>query len=462
MSRKESILILGLGGVGYYLAKWLAHEGYAITAIESNPALIARADGEIDARLVRGDAMSFACWKEVHAEKMDYVIAVTDNDAVNITASMIASKCGIPRKIARVRNLELWADDALLSAEDLGIDLVIRPGELTAQEIARLLKMRSGNVVIDIDEGHVQVMATRITKSSPLSHMAIRDITEKHDDFLFRIVAIARDIDTFIPAGGDKVLPGDHVYILVHTENFPQLMKLVGEHQKNRHKVLIIGGGLVGSRVAELLQDKATVRLIEKSEQRAEELSYILKKTECLHGDGSSSETLLQAGLLEMDTIITATEDNETNIMTSVLAKHLIQSKTGHAESECGKTIALVKRQEYLVLASSMGADIVLNQKVLAGNRILKYIRRGKLLSMAHLHGCDAEVVELVADIGSPITRKPLKDIGGMRKKMLIGSVSRNGTWGIAIGTTQVEAGDRVIGICVSRYLPDLERLFDA
>ncbi len=462
MGRKESILILGLGGVGYYLAKWLAHEGYLITAIESNPELIARADGEIDARLIRGDAMNFATWKEAGAESMDYLIAVTDNDAVNITASMIAGKCGIPKKIARVRSLAIWSEDAPLTAKDLGIDLLIRPGELTAQEIARLLKMRSGNVVIDIDEGHVQVVATRITKGSPLSHMTIRDISEKHDDFLFRIVAIARDIDTIMPTGEHKLLPGDHVYILVHTENFPRLMKLVGEHQKRRHRVLIIGGGLVGRRVAELLQDTSTVRLIEKNERRAEELSFLLKKTECLHGDGSSGDTLLQAGLLEMDTIITATEDNETNIMTCVLAKHLTQSKKGNLEHECGKTIALVKRQEYLVLASSMGADIALNQKVLAGNRILKYIRRGKLLSMAHLHGCDAEVVELVADEGSPITRKLLRDVGGMKGKMLIGSVWHEGSWGIAVGATQVKAGDRVIGICVSQHLPALERLFDA
>ncbi len=463
MRKKESILILGLGGIGYYLAKWLAHEGYAITAIESDPELVHKADAEIDARFIQGDAMSFACWRQVQASKMDYAIAVTDNDAVNITASLIAGRCGVRRKIARVRSLQLWSDDALLTAEDLGIDLVIRPGELAAQEVARLLKMRSGNVCMDIDKGHVQVMATRITKASPLSHMTIRDISEKHDDFLFRVVAITRDIDTLIPGGDLKLLPGDHVYILVHNENLPELMKLVGEHFRRRHKVMIIGGGLTGRRVAELLQDSFPVRLIEKVERRAEELSSVLDNTVVLHGDGSDGDTLMRAGLLDMNTIVTATEDNETNIMTSVLAKHLQTSRSSKSDRGAGRTIALVKREEYLVLANLLGADIVLNRKVLAGNKILKYIRRGKLLSMAHLHGCDAEVVELVADEGSPITRKPLKDLGGiMRGKMLIGSVSRKGQWGIAHGATKVQAGERVIGICLSRHLPDLERLFDA
>ncbi len=162
MKQNENILILGLGGVGFYLAKRLSHEGHAITAIEQSPELIRRADGEIDARLIRGDAMSFATWAEADASEMDYLIAVTDKDAVNIVGALIADRCGIRRKIARVRSLELWQPDAMLTADDLKIDLVIRPEELTAQEIARLLKIRAGNVVIDIAEGQMQVVATRI------------------------------------------------------------------------------------------------------------------------------------------------------------------------------------------------------------------------------------------------------------------------------------------------------------
>ena len=459
--KKESILILGLGGIGFYLAKWLTHEGYSITAIEADRDLVDLADGEVDARLIHADAMSFACWKSVQASRMDYVIAVTDNDAVNITACLIADKCGIKRKIARVRSLELWGKNPLLSADDLKINKVIRPDELCAQEIARQLDMRSGSVVVDIGED-MRVVATRITSDSILADRTLKDIAQQHDGASYRIVAIARDVDTLIPGGDDRVLYDDLVFLLTHRNDQPRLEKLLGIRKQRRHRVMILGGGQIGRRVAELLQGSMPVRLIERDAARAEELSHQLGRTEVFHGDASDSETLLQGGLLDMDTVITATGDNETNIMAGVMARHLIKCRKGNGEGERLKTIALVKKEEYLALASAMGADIVLNRKVLAGNQILKYIRRGKLLSVAHLHGCEAEVVELVADRGAPITRKPLWELGAeMKGRMIIGGFFRGKTWKIAVGSSQIEAGDRVVGICASRDLPELERLFD-
>lgn len=457
--QSKHILILGLGGVGFYLAKRLSYEGHAITAIESDPARIRRADGAIDARLIRGDAMSFASWNEALTDKLDYLIAVTDNDAVNIMAAQIAHRTGIPRKIARVRTLELWDPDTLLTPEDLKIDLVIRPEERAAQEIARLLEIRAGNVVIDVADDQMQVLATRIGRASPLSRMTLKDISKKYDDFFFRIVAIARGINTIIPGGEDVIEPQDHVFILAHSQDLPKLMEFAGLSQERRHRVLIVGGGLIGSRVAELLENSFPVRLVERNERWAEELSYRLKSTEVLHGDGSDSETLIQAGLLEMDTIIAATGDNETNIMTAVLAKHRILNQPDEHRRNMGKTIALVKREEYLALASAMGADIVLNKKILAGNEILQYIRQGQMLSVDHLHGCDAEVVEIVAAAKAPITGKPLFRVGGMKDKIIIGGVCRKEKWRIAVGSTIVEPGDRVIGICKSRDLRDLQKL---
>ena len=457
--KSANILLLGLGGVGYYLAKRLTHEGHALTAIESESELIKRADGEIDARLVWGDAMSFSSWEEAGAREMDYLIAVTDNDAVNILSSLLADRCGIPRKIARVRSLDVLKPDALLTAADLKVDLVIRPEELAASEIARLLKIRAGNVVIDIADGRMQVMATRIGADSPLAGKQLKGVSQKYPDFYFRIVSIARGINTIIPGGEDEILPGDHVYILAYTEDQPRLLDLIGTPQEWRHRILIVGGGLVGRRVAELLEGSFPVKLIERDARRAEELSYQLEKTEILHGDGSFADTLTKAGLQDVDVVITATGDNETNIMTSVLAKHLIQDEARADKVANTRTIALVKREEYLVLAATMGSDVVLNKKVLAGNEILKYIRRGQLLSVAQLYGCDTEVVELIAEHGAPITRRPLFQVGGMKEKIIIGAVSRGGGWEIAVGDTHIQPGDKVIGICKSRHLRDLQAL---
>ncbi len=459
-SDSESILILGLGGVGYYLAKRLSHEGYEITAIESSPDKIRRADDELDIRLVRGDALSYASYREAGIQDMDYLIAVTDNDAVNIMAAQIAHKCGVRRKIARIRSVEVMDDDAILGPDELHIDMVIRPGELTAREIARLLEMRSGNMVIEVGDGQLQVMAVRVEEDSPLSHRTLKDLSAEYSDYAFRVVSIARGIHTMIPSGNVEILPHDHVYILADAAHQQDLMNLARIPPDGPHRVLIVGGGLIGRRVAGLLEGTWPVTVLERDAHRAEELTYCLKRTQVLHGDGSHADTLELAGLLSMDTIVCATSDNETNIMTSVLAKHLFTDRDRIDHKGKGRTIALVNREEYQVLASTIGADIVLNHKVLAGDRILKYVRRGRLLNVSHLHGCDAEGVELVAEPHSPITRRPLMEIHTMRDKIIICGVMRDTGWKVAVGSTHIRAGDKTVAICESTSLPALQRLF--
>jgi trk system potassium uptake protein TrkA len=460
MKQSENILILGLGGVGDYLAKRLSHEGHAITVVEQVPDAIRRIEGELDARLIRGDAMSFSCWLQADAATMDYLIAVTDDDAVNIIGSLIADRFGIRQKIARVRSLALWDREAPLTADDVKIDFVIRPEELAAREIARLLKLRAGNVVFDIAGGQMQIVATRIDESSPLAGYNLQDLSQRYSHFYFRVVSIARGITTIIPAGDEELRPGDNVYILARTEDLPKLVELAREpSDEGHHRVMIVGGGHVGSRVAEMLEKSFPVKLIERDPARAEELSHQLKHTELLNGDGSEVGTLLQAGLLDMDTIVAATSENETNVLSCVMAKNVFKERASEADSRRFRSIALVGREEYLVLASTMGADVVLSKKVLAANEILKYIRRGKLLSVAHLHGLEAEVVELVVGESAPITRKPLAQIQGTRGRIIIGGYARSDAWQTAVGSTHLQPGDKVIAICASDDLRDLQRL---
>ncbi len=460
-AKSTNILILGLGGVGYYLAKRLVHEGYAITAFESENSMIRHADGSLDARLIQGNAMSIECWREANADQMDYLIAVTNNDAVNMMACLIADRFGIPRKIARVRSMEFEGKDAILNADDLKIDLIIHPEELAAQEIFRLIKLRAGNDIIDVAEGQIEVMATRIHEKSPLAHRKLKDIAKEYRDFKFRVVAIARGISTLIPGGEQELIPQDQVFLITKKENLPMLMGLTGVKQQKRHRVMILGGGLVGRRIAELLGKTVEVRLIDKDDNIAKELSYSLPNTEVLLGDGSDSDALVSAGLFEMDTFITATGENETNIMSCVMAKHLMNTQNNRSPGNQSKCIALVNKEDYLVLASTMGSDIALNKKILAGNEILKFIRRGELLSVAHLHGLDAEVVEIVAAPNSQITRKPLSKLDPTHYgKIMIGAIYRDNTWHVAVGDTHIQSNERVIVVCTSQNLKDVQRLF--
>ena len=463
MARKKNkhsknALITGLGGVGFYLAKRLAHEGYEVTVIESNSSAIDSADGHFAARMIKGDAMNVACWREADAENMDFLIAVTDNDAVNMLSSMIADRFSIKNRIARVRSLEFGDTGSILNAKDLKIDLIIHPEELVAQEIVRLIKRTAGNEIIDIAQGQMQVMATRIDETSPLANKKLKEISKMYKTLPFRVVSVARGINTIIPDGDYEILPQDQILIMAGTEDLSQLMHLMEVKEHRHHRVMILGGGLVGSRVAELLGKTVDIKLIEKDEQRAEELSYRLNHSEILNGDGADEDFLASAGLGNMDTFVATTGENQINIMSCLLAKHLMNKQNRQKQ---GKTIAIVDKEEYLVLASTIGTDIALNKKILAGNEIMKFIRRGELLSVAHIHGLDTEVVELIAAPNSPITRDPLYKLdSSFYGKILIGGVYRDGKWETAVGQTHIREGERVIAVCASLHLKDLQELF--
>ena len=167
------------------------------------------------------------------------------------------------------------------------------------------------------------------------------------------------------------------------------------------------------------------------------------------------------AGLQNTDTFVTTTGENETNIMTCLLAKHLVQEEPGNGKKKGCKTIALVNKEDYLVLAATVGSDIALNKKVMAGNEILKFIRRSEIVSVAHLHGFDTEVVELIAAPKSPITQKSLSKLDVFfQDKLIIGAVFRDQSWEVAVGDTHIQAGESVIVICISKHLKDVRKLF--
>jgi len=461
LKRKEKILILGLGGVGFYLAKRLQHEEYAVTAIEPDPERYRYGDESLDVRLIRGEAMDIDCWREADAGTMACVICVTDNDAVNMMSAQIADKFGIPYKIVRVHSLQFGLPGSLLSGADLKIDLLIHPEEMVAQEISRLVKLRHGNEIIDIAEKKIQLLAARITHDSEFADQKLKDISLKYSNFAFRVVAVARGITTIIPDGEFEIMPHDQIVVMIDTEHLPEMLEIAGVPQGVRQRVLIVGGGRIGCRVAELLKKSVEIVLIERDADQARELAGLLPHVEVLHGDGSKADTLNLAGVQDIDTFITTTGSNDTNIMSSLLAKNMMLGGNNGNGTGSEKTMAVVSEEDYQVLAATIGLDIALNKKVMAASEIMKHIRRSELISAAHLHGFDAEVVELVAAPNSPITKKPLAKLDpSYQGKLLIGGVYRDGAWQVAVGGTHIAANERVIGVCLSMQLKELRKLF--
>ncbi|MBF0239255.1 MAG: NAD-binding protein, partial [SAR324 cluster bacterium] len=211
----------------------------------------------------------------------------------------------------------------------------------------------------------------------------------------------------------------------------------------------------------ELLQKNVDIKIIEKDADRAEVLAAELKNTQILNGDGTDANVLIMAGLLDMESFIATTGENETNIVSCLLAKHLMNKQNRDPRGTQGKTIALVNKEDYLVLAATIGLDVALSAKISAANEILKFIRRSEFLSVAHLHGVDVEVVELEASAKSAITKKPVSKFSSFGEQgILVGGIIRNDQWHLATSDTQIESGDRVIMVCTSLALKEVQKMF--
>ena len=458
----NNILVIGLGGVGLHLTQRLVHDGYVVTVIESNPQIISSVNDKIDAKIIEGNAMELACWMRAKAETMDLLIAVTNEDSVNMIASIIADRLGIPRKVARVRSPEYGYENSLLNKSDFKIDLVIHPEELVAQEMARLVMRASANDVVDIGEGEMKVVAMRVMQDSPMVNKTLKEIALMHNDFQFKIVAVARGIATIIPGEDDTILTNDQIFIMLNGKNLPRLMNFMNVREQSIHKVMIVGGGMVGARVAQLLGKAVKITLIENNKEHAEELASTLKNTDVLLGDGTDVNVMVLGGLMEMDSFIATTGNNETNIISCLLAKHIMNRTNVDASATVGKTIALVKKEDYLVLASTIGLDVALNKKISAADEIMKFIRMGELFSLAHLHGVDAEVIELAASPRSHITKKPLQKMRTMlqEKQILIAGVVRNGLCELTDERTVIEPNDLAVVVSATKSLKDARELF--
>jgi trk system potassium uptake protein TrkA len=405
--------------------------------------------------------MQLSSWREAHAQDMGLMIAATNDDSTNMLSSLIADRFGIERKIVRTRSIDLM-DGSILSPEDLKIDLMVHPEELVAQEIFRLVKRASCNDLTVVGDGNMLVLAMRVNEESPLIFKTPKELSAAHTEYHFRVVAIARGISTIIPHADEQIRPLDQVFIMARKDDMKPLMEMMKiEHKKI--EMMILGGGLVGSRVAQLLEKEVEIKLIENNQNRADELASDLKNTEVIHGDGTDANVLVMSGLDATESFIATTGDNETNIVSCLLAKHLMNRKNRDLQAGHGKTIALVNKEDYLVLASTIGLDIALNAKISAANEILKFIRRNELLSVAHLHGVDAEVVELKAGPGSEIAHKPLKKLASYFRQhnILIGGVEQDGVWKVAVGSTQVQPHNRVVAVCSSHQLKKVRQLFN-
>jgi len=368
-----------------------------------------------------------------------------------MTTAMLAKKLGAHRTVARIGNDEYLDPQSGVNFSELGIDFMIYPEELAANETVNLILRTAATDILEFENGKLSVMGLKLDKNAPVINKKVVDVAREYHTSYFRIVAIYRNFKTIIPSGNDKFLPNDQVFVITTPGGIENILRLAGKENFSFHNIMILGGGKIGRKVAKVLQESMTVKLIESNEDKSFELADHLSKTLIIRGDGRDIDLLAQEGIIDMDAFIALTEDAETNIITCLMAKHL----------GVKKTIALVDKADYIPLTQTIGLDSLINKKLIAANNISRFIRKGEVVAIATLEGIDAEVLEYIAQPGSAITKKKIKQLGFPREAIIGGVIRRDQSF-IAVGDTEINEYDKVVVFLLPAAAKSVEKFFHA
>jgi trk/ktr system potassium uptake protein len=444
------IIIVGMGDLGFYLAKILAQEKHDITVVDQNPERLRRATDSLDVLTLEGSGTRINTLEEAGAESADMLIAVTSIEEINLTSCLLATKLGTKKRIIRVHDPEFLFAKGPMKAEDFGIDRVIYPEGLAAQEIVRLIRRSAATEVLEFADGRVQLLGIRLDADSPLINKTLGEIGASHGDFAFRVVCIVRGLHTIVPKRDNAFRKGDQLFVISKTDSVPEMLAVCGKKAHSFKNIMILGGGEIGHRVAMELEDELSVKLLDPNKEHSRKSAETLRKTMVIHDEGRDLDVMAAEGIMDMDAYIASSADEENNIISCLMAKHL----------GVGKTIAHVEKLDYVPIANTIGIDALVNRKLSAAMEILRFIRKGEILSVATLHGVDAEVIELIAQEGSRVTKKEIRHLN-FPEGAIIGCVMHNGGVSIPVGDSQIEALDRVVVFTLPHAIHDVERLFN-
>jgi trk system potassium uptake protein TrkA len=443
------IVIIGAGEVGFFLAKKLSSEKHNLVIIDADPERCKKAQETLDVSVIQGDGSSQSVLREADLQSADMLIAASAVDEVNILACMTASKLGVKRKIARVRNPGYYDKSSILKPKDLGVDLFIHPEEEVTSEIIRLLMRASASEVVEFENGKILMVGIKLDASSPILNKQLKDIGQEEQRKYFRIVAMLKGDKTIIPTGNDYVNKNDQIFVVTERMHLPEIIALAGKSEQRLDKVMVLGGGKIGRGLARQLEKTMEVTLVESDRERSIQLANELEKTEVFQADGTEIDAVIREGMLHMNAFVAVTSDEETNIISCLLAKHLgIQ-----------KTIALVNKTTYLSLMSVIGIDSTVNMRLTTANAILRLIRRGEIISATTFHDIEAEAYEFEVTRPIKIIGKPFRKLG-LPEGSLIAAIIRGDEVFVPYGNSTIEMGDKVIVFALPWAIASIEKVF--
>ncbi len=444
------IIIVGAGEVGYNIANRLASENKRVVVIDKDQNATRHIAEDLDVQAVTASGSSPKVLIEAGITDTDFLLAVTDSDETNLVACLVTNFLSpTTKKLARIRNPDFDSYYERFKNKNPHIDTIINPEIEVVNTIRKLMDVPGAVDVGDFVDGQVKYVGIHLDKHSPVAGMRLIDFPSKFGEDRPLIAAIIRKNEVIVPRGSNKVEPGDLIYFVCETEKLKKTLSLFGKKIQPAQRALIIGGSRIGERLANLLEtDSIKTKIIESDINRCHYLSENMNKTVVLHGDGSDQKLFLEENVGQSDVVICVTNDDETNILVSLLAKNLgVQN-----------TITRIGKSSYFPLLATIGIDKVVSPRLSAVSSILQNVRKGKILSDISILGERAEFIEAIALETSGITDKPLKKISFPKGAILV-CIFRNGEIIIPTGDSVINTGDRIIMFAVKHAVKKLEKL---
>lgn len=450
------IIIQGAGEVGSHLAKMLRTEGNQVCVIDDNEERVAKLSQNSDVEVIFGAPTAISVQKEAGVENADLFIAVYPFAAqeINVVGALLAKRLGARKVIARISDEDYLSPDNKLIFKEMGIDLMFYPEKISADEILAFLKHNSTAETMDFARGKLQIAAFKMDEDSPVLDLKLSEFIKEVDPELiksFRVIAISRDDKTIIPRLDTKFHYGDLVFTISKREGTEELHKLFGKSNISISSALIMGGTPTAEILAKsLAKNGLKVKLIEKDRELCVALSERLPDSvEVINGDGRNSDFLYEEGIQNYDAFIALSQNDETNILSCVVAK-----KFGVA-----RTVAEVENIEYIRIAEEMGVNCVINRKMSTAGRIFRLTLSGKARFVRYMAGTNTEVLEYTVPKGAAITKSPIRDLD-FPQNAIIGGVIRGNEGIIAVGDTVIEEYDRVAIFAMPESMKEIDKFF--
>ncbi|MCU0599949.1 MAG: Trk system potassium transporter TrkA [Desulfobacterales bacterium] len=443
------IIIVGSGQVGFNIASRLAHEGKDVVVVDTDVDAIANVSEKIDVETLIGSGSSPVVLEKAGIKGAEILLAVTNSDEINLVACLVADILSpATKKIARIRKGDYDDYHKTFQEGIPHIDTVINPDIEVVKAIELFMSVPGALDIGDFAEGRLKFVGIRMDKDTRLSDTRLSDLPNKIGDPIL-IAALVREGKMIIPGGDDRMYPGDLVYFVSEKRGLENILTAFDKHVRPVKRVMIVGGGEIGLRLARSLEEKSIyTKLIERSPERCAVIADIMDKVVVIQGDGSDQGLLFEENIREMDVVVSLTNDEETNILVSLLAKRM----------GTRQVITKLNKFGYLSLMSTIGLEQVVSPRLSAINSILQHIRRGKVLSARTLVDEKAELLEAVALETSDIVGKPLRQTGMPKGALVIGIIRKDEIM-IPSGSSVIEPNDRIIIFARRQVVSKIEKL---